>query len=385
MSAHIIVGDAATILRRLPDACVQSVVTSPPYWRQRDYGMDEQIGMEYLPADYIDALAAVFREAHRVLKLDGSCWINIGDKWASGGKGGGGSLSKKRGAWRVLAGEKGWRKPPEGFKDKDLVLAGFALAEHLRNEGWFLRQTIVWSKPRATEPPRRDRPSISHEYLFLLTKKNDSCVRDPGESWWRTSVWSIASEGLADHPAVMPRELVRRCIVASTQAGDVVMDPFAGAGTTGLVAAEQKRAFIGIELNPAYAEAARCRIGNDVKLHYSLRAAQFAGGPDRHGGSAGARGERRTAASGAMTKATGKGRGAGLKPPDVRAHYLARKLHKEMVLRDLRLKELSAQSGVPQDTIRDWFRGRIPITLQSLEACFHVVDMDLRLARRGEE
>lgn len=250
----------------MPDQSVHCIVTSVPYWRQRDYGMDDQIGLERDPAEYVTELASVFAECRRTLRNDGTLWLNIGDKWASGGNGGGGSLSKKRGAWRVLAGEKGWRKPPAGFKDKDLVLAGSMVAERLRSDGWYLRQTIIWSKPRANEPPRLDRPAISHEYLFLFSKENDSRARDPGEDWWHSSVWEITPEGSAGHPAMMPRELVRRCIVSATSPGDTVMDPFGGSGTTGLVADQLGRDAVLIELNPEYATFARNRISDDAGM-----------------------------------------------------------------------------------------------------------------------
>lgn len=259
-------GDCREVLQTLPADSVDCCVTSPPYWRQRDYGMAEQIGMEAEPEQYIEQLSAVFADVRRVLRPDGVCWINVGDKWASGGNGGGGKLSPRRGAWRVLAGEKGWRKPPPGYKDKDLVLTGFWLAERLRQDGWFLRKTIIWSKPRSGEPPRLDRPSISHEYLFMLTKENDSRARNPGEDWWRSSVWEISPQGTADHPAMMPQELVRRCIVCATAEGDTVLDPFAGSGTTGMVADRLGRKALLIELNPDYIDVADRRVRGDAGM-----------------------------------------------------------------------------------------------------------------------
>jgi site-specific DNA-methyltransferase (cytosine-N4-specific) len=266
VTVTILHGDCRQVLRTIADESVHCCVTSPPYWRQRDYGMPDQIGLEYEPGDYIDELSQVFTQVRRVLRPDGVCWVNVGDKWASGGNGGGGSLSERRGAWRALAGEKGWRKPPPGYKDKDLVLAGFWLAERLRQDGWFLRKTIIWSKPRANEPPRLDRPSISHEYLFMLSKQNDSRARDPGEKWWFSSVWEIAPQASADHPAMMPQELVRRCIVSSSAAGDVVLDPFGGSGTTGIVADQLGRDAILVELNPEYTETAERRIHADAGM-----------------------------------------------------------------------------------------------------------------------
>ena len=232
--------------------------------------MAEQIGMEHAPAEYIEQIAIAFNEVRRVLRSDGVCWINIGDKWASGGNGGGGSLSVRRGARRTLAGEKGWRKPPPGYKDKDLVLISFGVAERLRADGWFLRKTVIWSKHRANEPPRLDRPSVSHEYLFMLSKQNDSRARDPGEKWWQSSVWEIAPQGGPDHPAMMPEELVRRCIVRSSSPGDTILDPFGGSGTTAMVADRLGRNALLIELNPDYVETAGRRIDADAGMFSSL-------------------------------------------------------------------------------------------------------------------
>lgn len=257
------------MLKTLPDASAHCCVTSPPYWRQRDYGVVDQIGMEHSPSSYVDELASVFAEVRRVLHPTGTLWLNIGDKWASGGNGGGGSLAPRRGAWRSAAGAKGWRKPPPGYKDKDLVLASFMVAERLRADGWFLRKTIIWSKPRAGEPPRLDRPSSSHEYVFLFSKLNDSCARDPGEAWWRSSVWEITPQGGADHPAMMPRELVRRCIVSSTARGQMVLDPFGGSGTTGIVADQLQRDALLIELNPDFVDTAERRVRADALPMFS--------------------------------------------------------------------------------------------------------------------
>lgn len=266
MTVTILKGDCREVLRTLPAESVHCVVTSPPYWRQRDYGMAQQIGLERDPGEYVAQLGAVFDEVRRVLRPDGTCWINIADKWASGGNGGGGSLSVKRAAWRKLAGEKGWRSPPAGFKDKDLVLAAFMVAERLRQDGWFLRKTIIWAKPRANEPNRLDRPSLSHEYVFLLSKENDSSARDPGEPWWHSSVWEIASQSFEDHPAVMPAELARRCILSGCPKGGTVLDPFGGAGTTSTVADQLGRHAIIVELNPDFADMAERRIKGDAGM-----------------------------------------------------------------------------------------------------------------------
>ncbi len=265
----ILEGNALDRLRELEGESIQCCVTSPPYWKQRDYGFKEQIGLESDPLDYVEKLSAVFAEVRRVLCQEGSLWLNISDKWATGGNGGGGSLAIKRRVWREQTYNhgktlKGWRKAPLGYKNKDLVLTGFMVAERLRQDGWFLRKVIIWSKPSATEPPRLDRPSVSHEYLFLLSKANNSSVRDPGEDWWQSSVWKITPGAYKDHPAVMPCELVRRAIVSGSKPGDTVLDPFAGSGTTAVVAVKHGRDFVGVEINPDHISMTYDRILKEV-------------------------------------------------------------------------------------------------------------------------
>lgn len=263
----ILQGECSKLLTDIPEESIHCCVTSPPYWAKRDYGCRNQIGMEPTPEEYLERLVAVFDEVRRVLLPDGVCWINIGDSYASGGNGGGGSLSRSRKSYRAMAGRKGWRKEPPGYKDRDLTMVSAMLAILLRDAGWFLRQSIVWRRPNANEPVRRDRPSTSHEYLFLLSKSKRSRARDPGEKWWQSSVWDIApSSGIDGHGAPMPDELARRCIVASTGVGDTVLDPFGGAGTTGLVADRLGRDAVLIELNPEYCEMARHRIVDDAPL-----------------------------------------------------------------------------------------------------------------------
>lgn len=249
----VINANAVTALRALPADSVPCCVTSPPYWQKRDYGHPDQLGMEKTPEDYVDSLLAVFTEVQRVITPDGSLWLNLGDSYASGGNGGGGSLRSRRAQWRDIVGRRGWRKAPPNYKDKDLTLVPFLTAFAMRESGWYLRQTIIWWRGVAHEPNRRDRPATSHEYLFQFSKTENSTVRNPGEPWWSQSVWKIsASAGADGHPAPMPEELARRCIVASTGAGDTVLDPFGGSGTTGRVALDLGRRALLIELNPDY-------------------------------------------------------------------------------------------------------------------------------------
>lgn len=220
-----------------------------------------QIGMERQPLEYVAALVATFGEVRRVLAAEGCVWLNLGDVYAASGKGGGGVRGARTQSWASIRDRKGFRMPPAGYKFKDITLTPFLVAEALRTDGWYLRSTIIWSKPVAIESPRLDRPSSSHEYLFLLTKAKDSQVRSPGpdESWWYSTVWHISPENSVDHQATMPKELARRCIVASSRSGDVVLDPFSGSGTVVAVAERLGRRGVGTDLNPAYHELAKVR------------------------------------------------------------------------------------------------------------------------------
>jgi DNA modification methylase len=239
------------------------MVTSPPYWGGlRDYGVAGQVGLERQPSDYVDALVGVFSEARRVLRADGSFWLNVGDVYAASGKGGGGNQGD-RPAWATVKARKGFRMPPAGYKMKDLTLVAFQLADALRRNGWYLRSTIIWKKQSAVEPMRFDRPAVSHEYIFLLAPSEQYYARNPGEKWWGHSVWEIPVERSAEHPAAFPTELARRCIACGTRQGDTVLDPFSGHGTTGVAAQQSGRNAILCELNPEYAEKARKRIESD--------------------------------------------------------------------------------------------------------------------------
>lgn len=334
MSATILCGDALAMLRTLPDESVQMICASPPYWRQRDYGHAGQIGLEPTPEAYIDNLRAVFAEGRRVLRSDGVMFVNLGDKWASGGNGGGGSFMRERAdAWAHAKDSKVWRSPPAGYKDKDLVGLPFMLAFALRADGWFWRQCNVWAKPNCMPESVTDRTTISHEYVLHFSKRNDyyydaEAVRLPAvpesvgrlersmrnegtttlmaggpvdvpgqpahskarardkkrghsqrhagfnDRWDQMtlaeqqatganlrSVWWIApAQSGEEHYAVMPDALARLCILAGSRVGDTVLDPFNGSGTTGQVALELGRQYIGIELNPAYVELTHRRL-----------------------------------------------------------------------------------------------------------------------------
>ena len=152
MTTRIIVGDALSSLRELPDESVHCCVTSPPYWRQRDYMADGQIGLEATPEQYVEALVDVFRAMSRVLTSDGTVWLNLGEKWAAGGNGGGGSCMAGRRdlAWAHARNARGWRSPPAGYKDKDITGLPWQVALAMRADGWWLRHCVIWDKAVAS-------------------------------------------------------------------------------------------------------------------------------------------------------------------------------------------------------------------------------------------
>lgn len=340
---RILVGDALEKLRELPNESVQCVVTSPPYWVLRDYGVDGQIGLERTPGDYVRNLASVFCEVNRVLRCDGTLWLNLGDCYATGaGKVGGAPGGGEQGArWagyhgahaKVNSGKAAYRIPDdglgpktqpnrmpiEGLKPKDLVGIPWRVAFALQSGGWWLRSDIVWHKPNPMPESVSDRPTRAHDYIFLLSKslhyfydhesikervtgnahaRGDGVnpkAKTPGPNSRayvdrvpkprkqnpsfsaavmglvttrnKRSVWTVASEPYTEsHFATFPTKLVEPCILAGSREGDTVLDPFCGAGTTGLVAARLKRDFIGIELNAEYAAMAERRIRDDAPL-----------------------------------------------------------------------------------------------------------------------
>lgn len=378
MSWQILVGDVLDQLRLLPAESAHCCVTSPPYWGLRDYGtaaweggdpkcdhvegmvrgdterktpggrggsfrggarqfssecgkcgafrIDQQIGLEATPELFIAKMVEVFRGVWRVLRPDGTCWINIGDSYTSGG----------RATWRSGASEnKGqdvqndMERPdtPPGLKPKDIVGIPWMLAFALRADGWYLRQDIIWAKPNPMPESVTDRCTKAHEYIFLLSKSERyfydaeaikersegatpegrnsrmNVDRDPKHTMMRPSVkrghfngktnempgreafravtewrnkrdvWEIASEAFPDaHFATFPTALVRPCILAGSPEGGLVLDPFSGAGTTGLVATRMGRQYVGIELNPEYAEMSRRRIESDAPLFNTMPA-----------------------------------------------------------------------------------------------------------------
>lgn len=264
-------GDALTVLRRLPAGSVRCVVTSPPYWGLRDYGSEEQIGLEETMQQFLHRLVSIFAEVKRVLSDDGTLWLNIGDGYTSGNRGY--RAPDKKNPARAMD-----VRPdtPEGLKPKDLIGIPWRLAFALQADGWYLRSDVVWNKPNAMPESVKDRPARSHEFLFMLTKSERYFydwqavreVADGGGLRNRRSVWNVNTRPFAGaHFATFPPDLIRPCIQASTQPGDYVLDPFFGSGTVGLVCQEESRQYVGIELNPEYVALAAERLqGQDSNV-----------------------------------------------------------------------------------------------------------------------
>lgn len=261
---QIILGDALKILRGIPDQTFQCCVTSPPYWGLRDYDIKGQIGAEMKVDDYIQNLTAVFNEVRRTLKDDGTLWLNIGDSYTSGNR-----------TWRQTdkknhARAMSYRPPtPEGLKPKDLIGIPWKLAFSLQSEGWYLRSDIIWHKPNCQPESVKDRPTQSHEYVFLFSKSkmyyyDYEAVKEEGVNGKkknRRSVWNINTNGFKGaHFAVFPPALVEPCILAGSQEGALVLDPFFGSGTVAEVCIINERPCVGIELKPEFAEIARERL-----------------------------------------------------------------------------------------------------------------------------
>ncbi len=327
--AQLYVGDALDVLQGLPSESVQCCVTSPPYWGLRDYGVEGQLGLEPTPQLYVEDMVTAFQAVRRVLKVDGTLWLNLGDSYA----GSWGAQSRPDGRPMALADggdmlsarqieahprgtHTGSLKNTPGLKPKDLVGIPWRVAFALQADGWWLRSDIIWSKPNPMPESVTDRPTKSHEYVFLLTKSeryfyDADAIREPHTSGENTAnglaaraeigdpngkrgntksmndgkdrtkppsrpvgyvghvngrnartVWEIATKPYqAAHFATFPPELASRCIKAGSKPGDTVLDPFGGSGTTASVATGLGRNAIYIDLNPDYLELARNRIG----------------------------------------------------------------------------------------------------------------------------
>lgn len=306
MTVRILQGDCRDVLKTLPDQSVNCCVTSPPYFGLRDYGVDGQIGLEPTPAEFVTELVAVFREVRRVLRDDGTLWLNLGDSYtgsaSTGGTGGTGKETDYTGK-RSLP-----NKREEGLKAKDLIGIPWRVAFALQADGWWLRQDIIWHKPNPMPESVTDRCTKAHEYVFLLSKSeryfyNAEAMQEPAsneapgntmptkggraaatgveqhataanlhkigarETRNKRSVWTIATKPFAEaHFATMAPDLAETCIKAGCPEGGVVLDPFGGAGTTGLVADRLQRSAVLIELSADYLAIAQRRIAGDSPL-----------------------------------------------------------------------------------------------------------------------
>ncbi len=293
MKFAIATGDAVENLRRLPAGRAQTCITSPPYFGLRDYGVDGQIGLEPTPDQYVARLVAVFAEVHRVLRDDGTLWLNLGDSYA-GGNGHQNDRDPKQPARRHALSS---QRRVIGLPAKNLIGIPWRVAFALQAAGWYLRQDIIWAKPNPMPAPVTDRCVSAHEYLFLLSKspryyfdheaiREEATGRAAGNGFRREhrlniggrgnparftgvekrnkrSVWTVTPKPLkAAHFAVMPPGLVEPCVLAGSRPNDVVIDPFNGAGTTGLVALTHGRRYWGCELNPEYVEITRRRLAD---------------------------------------------------------------------------------------------------------------------------
>jgi site-specific DNA-methyltransferase (cytosine-N4-specific) len=262
---EILVGDSLKLLPKLPSESIQCCITSPPYWGLRDYEHSAQIGSELSPVDYVQNLVNVFREVKRALRNDGTLWLNIGDGYArNGGVGKHGPNAIVGNTKKQI--QKRNCKVPDcwGLKDRDLLGMPWRVAFALQEDGWILRSKIIWVKKNPMPESVKNRPTSATEEIFLFAKSptyyyNSESVREESGANLR-NYWILNQEaGKHGHPAAFPRELARRCILLGSREGDLILDPFGGSGTTGIVANELHRKAIIIELNPTYANMALSR------------------------------------------------------------------------------------------------------------------------------
>lgn len=270
-------GNAIDVLKNFEDNSIDCCITSPPYYALRDYGVDGQIGLEETPEKYIERLTEVFMEVHRVLKPEGTLWVNIGDSY-NGYKGNASNdnfETEYAGHRNQPARTSRFGLEAKNIKAKDLIGIPWMLAFSLRNAGWYLRQDIIWHKPNPMPESVTDRCTKSHEYIFLLSKSSnyyfdyeaiqEGSIDNIGKRNKR-DVWSVNVKPCKEaHFATYPEELVDPCILAGCPQGGIVLDPFMGSGTTGIVANKLCRHYVGIELNPDYVKIAERRIGLQKK------------------------------------------------------------------------------------------------------------------------
>lgn len=294
MFNRIYQGDCIEQMKLFPDESINCCVTSPPYWGLRDYGHDDQIGLEETPEEYVSKMVAVFREVWRLLKPEGTLWLNLGDSY--NGSGGAGGDYSKGGLKEGQPKYKG--RNINSLKPKDLVGIPWMVAFALRADGWYLRQDIIWHKPNPMPESVTDRCTKSHEYIFLMSKSakyyyDADAIAEKQESTSKSfngskgnksgangdrndggragiertgfrnkrSVWTVTTKPFSEaHFATFPEDLIEPCILAGCPVGGVVLDPFLGSGTTAVVAVKNSRRWVGCELNPEYIDIAEKRI-----------------------------------------------------------------------------------------------------------------------------
>jgi DNA modification methylase len=311
---RIICGDNCEVMRKMPSDSINCCVTSPPYFGLRDYGHEGQIGLEETPGLFVAKLVEVFREVRRLLRDDGTLWLNLGDSYSNIGKTGGytGGVCAKgiHGEASKSCGNRSLKRSHAlkeyGLKPKELIGIPWLVAFALQSDGWYLRQDIIWNKPNPMPESVTDRCTKSHEYIFLLSKSvryfydaeaiaepvAESSIarlsqpnldnqagsnRVPGktngnmkavgskETRNKRSVWTVNTMPYKGaHFATFPTKLIEPCILAGCHEGGVVLDPFFGAGTTALVCKNNGRRFIGIELNPEYVEISKKRLSQQL-------------------------------------------------------------------------------------------------------------------------
>lgn len=269
MAVSIIQGDARDELRKLATSSVHCCVTSPPYFGLRDYGVGGQIGLEPTPAAYVAELVAVFRQVRRVLRDDGTLWLNLGDTANNRRRIRSSSHQPSLNGFR----EETWAEATRrgmtrlsiadgDLKEKDVFGIPWLVALALRRDGWVLRQEIIWAKSFGKPEPSHDRLPNRHEQVFLLSPgKRHYFDRSALPAYAQGSVWAIPPSGRSDHGAAFSEKLAEPCILAGCPRGGIVLDPFGGSGTVGVAADRHQRDAILIELSPAYADIARGRLG----------------------------------------------------------------------------------------------------------------------------
>jgi len=265
-SLQILTGDSLVVLPTLDAESVQCCVTSPPYWGLRDYDHPAQIGAEPSPEGYVENLVAIFRQVRRVLRKDGTVWLNVGDGYARNGGTGNCGPNAVVGNTKKLIQKRNCKVPDcWGLKDRDLMGLPWRVAFALQADGWILRSKITWIKKTAMPESVKNRPSSATEEVFLFSKSptyyyDPNGVREPSGANLR-NYWILGpGQNGGGHPAAFPCELAQRCILLGSREGDTILDPFGGSGTTGLAANELGRKAILIELNPTYVQMSKKRI-----------------------------------------------------------------------------------------------------------------------------